>query len=201
MRHGPLKLLQVTPICHYRRRSAGNLRNRPTSDARATSRDCSTGSNCSWPRSSPTPWRRVNGRPASCSLWPLQRGCQPPSPWKTWLKTCKRDYAYLKRRFDALAGALHRAARQYMITRPDSEVVFGRASEFGSRRLLGWWPFHDREWEANIPWGARRATPEVRGLFCARPHARPQIHLQHMWLHPSVDHPYPHNYGDREDLL
>ncbi|MCG6113822.1 MAG: metallophosphoesterase [Mesorhizobium sp.] len=192
MSHGPLKLLQITDL-HYRGEVPGTCE-----IARRRSRHI------------PQLLDRIEAllpelQPDAVAVtgdllhapYGLFRGANPFAV-EDMAENVKRDYAYLKRRFDAwqvpyiaLPGNHDHEA--------GFEAIFGRAGELevGGYRLVA---FHDREWEANIPW--RRDEQRQRFEdFLRSADARPQIHLQHYVLHPAVDHPYPHNYGDREDLL
>lgn len=110
----------------------------------------------------------------------------------------RQDYAYLKDRFDGwrLPYVALPGNHDY---EPVFASVFGekRELEVASHRLIA---FRDREWEGNVPWRRDEELGRFHDALRSED-ARPQIHLQHYVVHPQVDHPYPHNYGDRDELL
>lgn len=79
--------------------------------------------------------------------------------------------------------------------------VFGGSGtlDVNGHRLVS---FSDMEGEGNVPW--RTGAEWDRFVASTRPEAGEglfHIHLQHFVVHPAVDHPYPHNYGNAAAIL
>ena len=110
----------------------------------------------------------------------------------------RADYRSLKARFD-------RWQVPYLVLPGNhddmallSEVFVGtREQVINDYRILA---FDDMEHGNNVP--LRTGDELQRYSQCLSDgDPRPQIHLQHYVAHPVVEHPYPHNFGDRDMLL
>jgi len=108
------------------------------------------------------------------------------------------DYRALKARFDKWGIPY--------LTMPGNHDEMGRfASVFDAPpetcingyRIIA---FHDREGPGNVPFRGTAERERLRASL-SDTDPRPQIHLQHYVMHPQVEHPYPHNYGDSAELL
>jgi len=192
MTHGPLKLLQITDL-HFRGDVPGTCE-----IARRRSRQI------------PQLLDRIESllpelQPHAVAVtgdllhapYGLFRGANPFAV-EDMAASVERDYDYLKRRLDAWQVP-YIALPGNHDHESGFEAVFGRVGELEVEgyRLVA---FHDREWEANVPWRRGEQRQRFEELLRSADE-RPQIHLQHYVVHPAVDHPYPHNYGDREELL
>lgn len=107
------------------------------------------------------------------------------------------DYAYLRSRFESWG-------RPYLVLpgNHDHEPSFFAAFpqepelESGGHRLIA---FRDREHAGNVPFRVDGELARFADVLSSSD-GLPQIHLQHYVIRPFVDHPYPHNYGDADDL-